>query len=154
MAMSKYNRENPFMYLLEQKEMELTNKTSDLIQAFIRQCILVSLLILAMLIYMIRSQSIILLLEIALNIVFTVLLYLNILNIGRAIKAKEVNDMIFGDNFRDINLNNEILLSKINKYNINIGKAVNAYEITMIYRVICMINLAFYCILILYTFFV
>ena len=142
MAMSRYNRENPFMYLLEQKESELTYATADLIRDFIRQCILVSVMVLGMLIYTIIYKNPMSILHIALHCFFIVMLYRNILNIGRNIKSKEVNKMIFGDDYKEINLNNERLLSEINNYNVSIGKVSNAREMIAIYRVVCSIDIA------------
>lgn len=151
--MSRYNRENPFMYLLEQKESELTYATSDLIRDFIRQCILVSVMVLGMLIYTIIYKDPMNILHIALHCFFIAMLYRNILNIGRNIKSKEVNKMIFGDDYKEINLNNERLLSEINNYNVSIGKVSNAREMIAIYRVVCSINIALTYIMIMCSFF-
>ena len=68
-------------------------------------------------------------------------LYIQTINLIKITDAESsyVNDIIFSDKYKFIDLNNEQLLSKINKYNINIGKAEIVLESNKFFIIIQLI---------------
>ena len=127
MGMSRYNRQNPFMYLLESKENELINKTSSGVKHMIG---MVSISIIAIILNIIHSLFFIKpMMVISIIIAYIVFSsFLELRSCIREIHAVDVNVMIFGDEYKDINLNNERILSMINNYNVAIGKAEHCIE--------------------------
>lgn len=121
--MNQYNRQNPFMYLMESKEDESVRNTEGLIKRMIKSGILGSIdVILTILLMVFKDHISIQLLLILIMAVLFIWQFLQIRMIIRTLKIQETNEMIFGNQYENIDLNNEKLLVKINKINVQIGK--------------------------------
>lgn len=146
MGMSNYNRQNPFMYLLESKQDELVNKSADAVKHMIEMIVISIICIICNIIHSLTYNP-------SLLTISFIIIYLDIMNFleirscVREIHGKEMNEMIFGDTYKDINLNNEMLLSKINEYNIAIGKVIHANEMNFIYELLYLVIIVCYIIL-------
>ena len=135
MAMNSYNRENPFMYLMEMKQEKLMMRTQYAIKQSIFSFIIIGLTLTLLLVngilYRIPTHV-----EIGLILIsFIIFIYLELIHSVKAVKQEEVNEMIFGDQYRDINVNNEKLEIMINEYCEKIG------QINFVIESIYMINL-------------
>lgn len=121
--MNQYNRQNPFMYLMESKESESVQKTEFLIKKMIKCGVFGGINIILLIIHTIFTKNlsfhIILILFISFLFVWQ---FLQIRLIIRTLNIQETNEMIFGDQYENIDLNNEKLLIKINKINVQLGK--------------------------------
>ena len=121
--MNQYNRQNPFMYLMESKEDESVRNTEGLIKRMIKSGILGGIdVILTILLMVFKDHISIQLLLILIMAVLFIWQFLQIRMIIRTLKIQETNEMIFGNQYENIDLNNEKLLVKINKINVQIGK--------------------------------
>lgn len=121
--MNQINRQNPFMYLMETKEQESVQKTNAIIKRMLKLSILGICDILASigLIFIYHYQ------EIYIFVIISVILLivcgiLQIRSVIRTLNIRETNDMIFGDRYQNIDLNNEKLLVKINKIHVQLGR--------------------------------
>lgn len=119
--MNRYNRQNPFVYLLESKEIELTNKNHLCIKYMISYFIQMGIYFILSISYAIITNSFNYK-EYIIVILLGVFVVLEVVNGVKSIKTQEINEMIFGDQYKDISVNNEQLLARINNYNIAIGK--------------------------------
>ena len=144
MGMSPYNRENPFMYLLETKMDELQMKSQQSVKDMIVTGLTGAISYISVIICQILDKR----LDIIPLIVLPLLVIFCIIQVRQAIssiKTKEMNKRIFGDAYKNINLNNEELLSDINNYNVSIGNVeyVIEYEhmMTLTYLVILALNI-------------
>lgn len=144
MAMSPYNRENPFMYLLETKMDELQMKS----EKSVKEMLVMILSGIVSYISVIISQILYKNLDVIPLIILPSLIAFCIGQVRQAIssiKAEEINERIFGDTYKNINLNNEELLSNINHYNVAIGRVEYVIEyirsLNLTYLVIFAINL-------------
>ena len=144
MAMSKYNRENPFMYLLETKMDELQSKS----EKSIREMIIMGSFGLLTYATLIATQIAYRDFDIITIIILPLLFIFSILQVRSSIisiNSEEMNERIFGDTYQNINLNNEELLAKINHYNVVIGRVEYVieyiYALDIIYSVTFIINL-------------
>lgn len=152
MGMSNYNRQNPFMYLLESKQSELVNETTKSVKHMIEMIAISIIAILLNIIFTCIYPS-------YLWVISLIIAYLDfssfleIRSCIREIHAKDVNEMIFGDAYKDINVNNEMILSMINKYNVAIGKANHVNESTFIYIILYWGIIVSYVIVLLVTIF-
>ena len=144
MGMSPYNRENPFMYLLETKMDELQMKSQQSVKDMIVTGLTGAISYISVIICQILDKR----LDIIPLIILPLLVIFCIIQVRQAIssiKTKEMNKRIFGDAYKNINLNNEELLSDINHYNVSIGNVeyVIEYEhmMTLVYLVILALNI-------------
>lgn len=144
MGMSPYNRENPFMYLLETKMDELQMKSQQSVKDMIVTGLAGAISYISVIICQILDKR----LDIIPLIILPLLVIFCIIQVRQAIssiKTKEMNKRIFGDAYKNINLNNEELLSDINHYNVSIGNVeyVIEYEhmMTLVYLVILALNI-------------
>lgn len=137
MAMSRYNRENPFMYLLEQKESQLLNVSENLIKIDIVSWIITIMTIICIISSLLMNgidsltNIVLVLMEIFIMLMFTYMVRGSV----KSIHSSDVNEMIFGDQYKDINVNNEKLLAYINEYNVSIGKVESIGEMLKILNV-------------------
>ena len=129
MAMNSTNRQNPFMYLLESKNDELQSNALMTMKSFIIMTLLeIELLILFVIFCVVtHTCNIFMLLSIARPYI---VLWRQTISIVKYVNKESsyVNDIIFSDKYKYIDLNNEQLLSRINKYNINIGKVETIHD--------------------------
>lgn len=121
MPMSRYNRENPFMYLLEKSN----TKLMELTQMILKEMIILSSffcvsIILNIITIILRNVSFS---YFIFSIIFIYMMWSSTVHITRLNKDEEIADMILSDKYRDININNEQFLTKINQVNIAIGRA-------------------------------
>lgn len=151
MAMSKYNRQNPFMYLLEVKQDELTQKSQNAIKHMIIMLGLgLSVVIYHCAMYIgldintdIRIFVVYMLFGI-LIIYSSIMTIIEVSKCVQSINTNKINTMIFGDEYKDININNEQLLAMINEYNISIGKVDAITESIKSKKLIYLIFIAIY----------
>lgn len=152
MPMSNYNRANPFMYITETAQETLVQKTEFLIRAFIRQVIL-SVFTVGVIVaqYIITGKLS--------PFVYSVMIFLGVifsyLQMRRAIidsKRDEMNEMILGDHYKDINVNNEKLLTETMQYHESIGRVEFAIEscyfmwfLSIVSISHCVLNILIYC---------
>ena len=143
-AMSNYNRQNPFVYLLEKKEDELTEKSRHSIKNMIILFIIMSIteILSTIVIILFKDLQVF---EFAISIAIAIFILLEITNGVRSINKSNMNEMIFGDLYKDINVNQEQLLTQINNYNISIGKVEfvieSIYFFDIIYLTLLLIRL-------------
>lgn len=123
MAINNTNRQNPFMYLLESKNEELQLKAFKTMKSLILMSVIELELFIVFVIFCIVSHSCNLFMIIGMATPFMVLCAqtIEIVKFSNN-ESSYVNEIIFSDKYKFIDLNNEQLLSKINKYNTNIGK--------------------------------
>lgn len=144
MAMSNYNRQNPFVYLLEKKEDELTEKSRHSIKNMIILFIIMGITEILSTIVLILFKDL-QVFEFAISIAIAIFILLEITNGVRSINKSNMNEMIFGDLYKDINVNQEQLLTQINNYNISIGKVEfvieSIYFFDIIYLTLLLIRL-------------
>jgi len=140
--MNKYNRQNPFMYLLEHTEDTTVHMIIDKnIKNMMRSGISGLIAILSILISWIFGKPNGLEM---LMIIFVILTFawnfLQIRYVVRSLNIGETNEMIFGDRYENIDLNNEKLLVRINKANNLLGKTefINEYT-TLLYGIYFML---------------
>lgn len=108
---------------MESKEDESVRNTEGLIKRMIKSGILGSIdVILTILLMVFKDHISIQLLLILIMAVLFIWQFLQIRMIIRTLKIQETNEMIFGNQYENIDLNNEKLLVKINKINVQIGK--------------------------------
>lgn len=148
--MNRYNRQNPFMYLVETKEMELMQKSKKVVSDMIILFIVGVLAIITFIINQIIAYDKYLWFEVFFILTISLFIFLAVKHCVKTIDAKGINELIFGDEYKDINLNNEKLLVIINKYHIAIGRVEVIGELitychiifvlSMIINVICIIN--------------
>lgn len=129
MSMSNYNRQNPFMYLMESKQDELYQKSIIVIKYLIINLIIsiLTLIInfsLTIIVFDINSL-VMFIISMQLNyfIIFLILKsFIEVKKCTKSLNLQEINTMIFGDEYKDININNEKILAMINEFNVSIGK--------------------------------
>ena len=142
--MSNYNRQNPFVYLLEKKEYELTEKSRNSIKNMIILFIIMGITEILSTIVLILFKDL-QVFEFAISIAIAIFILLEITNGVRSINKSNMNEMIFGDLYKDINVNQEQLLTQINNYNISIGKVEfvieSIYFFDIIYLTLLLIRL-------------
>ena len=142
--MSNYNRQNPFVYILEKKEDELTEKSRHSIKNMIILFIIMGITEILSTIVLILFKDL-QVFEFAISIAIAIFILLEITNGVRSINKSNMNEMIFGDLYKDINVNQEQLLTQINNYNISIGKVEfvieSIYFFDMIYLTLLLIRL-------------
>lgn len=108
---------------MESKEDESVRNTEGLIKRMIKSGILGGIdVILTILLMVFKDHISIQLLLILIMAVLFIWQFLQIRMIIRTLKIQETNEMIFGNQYENIDLNNEKLLVKINKINVQIGK--------------------------------
>lgn len=124
MAMNAHNRQNPFMYLLESKDDEMKSKSTNAVKSFVVMSAIEIELVVLFIIFCVITHTFNIFMVIGLILPYVVLCIqtISLIKITDS-ESSYVNDIIFSDKYKFIDLNNEQLLSKINKYNINIGKA-------------------------------
>ena len=83
------------------------------------------------------------------TIFLVIFIFLEIRYCIRNVKNDEMNEMIFGDEFQYINLNNEKLLSMINSFNTSIGRIEIVIETIYLIDVLFLSLLSFHAIRIL-----
>ena len=115
--MSSYNRENPFMYLLETKMDELKMKTEIMIKEMIKTSLISSFIGISYIVCYILNRQIYNFIYLTLLILFTILCMSEIKKAVINVKSKDVHEKIFGNQYQHINLNTEELLLNINHYN-------------------------------------
>lgn len=120
MSMSSYNRQNPFMYLMEVKQDELQMKSEKALKCMIYMTILAFFELIVAIVCSIVFHTFYI--SIVSTIFVTIFIFLEIRDCIKNAKNDEVDRMIFGDEFQYINLNNERLLSMINGFNVSIGR--------------------------------
>lgn len=148
MSMSSYNRQNPFMYLTEVKQDELQTKSEKALKCMIFMSILAFFEIVANIVCDVLYRT--LYIESILTTIFLVIfIFLEIRYCIRNVKNSEMNEMIFGDEFQYINLNNEKLLSMINNFNTSIGRIEIVIETIYLIDVLFLSLLSFHTIRIL-----
>ena len=141
MGMNKVNREDPFMYLLEMKEMELKDKTYSAIKNTIKFCIIsITAIILSIIRFFITDVFSFSHLGFSISIIVFILMELCLAI--KSVKHKKIEEMIFGDNYRFIDLNNEKLLSMINAYNTWIGKVDMLLESIYWFNIVFIISIS------------
>lgn len=126
MPMSRYNRENPFMYLLETKHDEFDRKCMNMLKKLIGMLILTAIdIILYLISAVIYSQfsfvTLICKIAIASMMSIEAIDCVSIMKKGKS----ELNEIIFSDQYQHINLNNEKLLAEINQVNESIGRVTS-----------------------------
>lgn len=122
MAMSYYNRQNPFMYLLESKSVEMEQKTHDTIKDMIVLDVIGAVGLILWVITILITHN---LQYCVFPIQMIFVAGFIFLGVRRSIldsDDSEIEEMIFGPEYENINLNNEKLLAHINFYNNAIGK--------------------------------
>lgn len=123
MAINNTNRQNPFMYLLESKNEELQSKALMTMKSFIIMTILEVELLIEFILFCFVTHTCNVFMMLGILLPYIVLWRQTISIVKYAnIESSYVNEIIFSDKYKYIDLNNEQLLSKINKYNNNIGK--------------------------------
>ena len=140
MAMNGHNRQNPFMYLLESKDDEMKSKSTNAVKSFVVMSAIEIELVVLFIIFCFITHTFNIFMVIGLILPYVVLCIqtINLIKITDA-ESSYVNDIIFSDKYKFIDLNNEKLLSKINKYNINIGKAEIVLESNKFFIIIQLI---------------
>lgn len=140
MAMNGHNRQNPFMYLLESKDDEMKSKSTNAVKSFVVMSAIEIELVVLFIIFCFITHTFNIFMVIGLILPYVVLCIqtINLIKITDA-ESSYVNDIIFSDKYKFIDLNNEKLLSKINKYNINIGKAEIVIESNKFFIIIQLI---------------
>lgn len=146
MGMNNYNRQNPFMYLLESKQTELINDSTSSIKHMIVMFIISIITIILNIICSLLFTKY-LLMSIPIILYLNIMTFIEIRSCVREIHEQEIDELIFGDTYKDINLNNEMILSMINKYNVAIGKITHANEMTYIYSILYTIMISIYIVL-------
>lgn len=123
MAINNTNRQNPFMYLLESKNEELQLKTFKTMKSLIIMALIEIELFILFCLFCFVSHSCDVFMIIGMTAPFMILCAqtIEIVKFANS-EASYVNEIIFSDKYKFIDLNNEQLLSKINKYNTSIGK--------------------------------
>ena len=146
MGMNNYNRQNPFMYLLESKQTELINDSTSSIKHMIVMFIIsIITIILNIICSLLFTKYLLILIPIILYL--NIMTFIEIRSCVREIHEQEIDELIFGDTYKDINLNNEMILSMINKYNVAIGKITHANEMTYIYSILYTIMISIFIVL-------
>lgn len=145
MSMSRYNRENPFMYLYEKKQMELEQKSTSAVKEMIVMCILaitslIGCVLVSITYQQIRVIEMIIITMLTIFIIFETLQAISTVNKN----SQDLNYMLFGDNYQNINLNNEKLLVDINFYNECIGKVAFMSTSIQMYCVLYSTLIAYY----------
>ena len=146
--MNQYNRQNPFMYLLESKQDELVSRTEECL----KQCIVKGIhLLFALILVIVHGVIFKNPIDIVVSLILIFLGIFVILEITHAVtsaKVDDINTMIFGDEYRDINLNNEKLLTMINHYNEEIGKVLFIKESIFFIDIIYLLIIAYYLVMV------
>ena len=148
MSMSSYNRQNPFMYLAEVKQDELTTKSEKALKCMIYMSILAFFELSASIVYSILYNTFYFE-PILTTILLLLFIFLEIRYCIKNVRSDEMNNMIFGEEFQYINLNNEKLLSMINTFNNSIGRVESIIENIYLIDVIFLVLLSFHLIRIL-----
>ena len=134
-GMSQYNRENPFVYLIQSTNDKLVEESEKAIK---------NVMIMGILEFFVLVFSIItwVLLKdpqlgiIILSIGLSIFAFLQIRQGIRATRTTDINLMIYGSEFTYKNVNNEELLSRINNINVNLGRILFAKEAIYIFDLI------------------
>jgi len=126
MPMSRYNRENPFMYLLENKNDEFDRKCMNMVKKLIVMLILTAIdIVLYLINAIIYSQFSFVTLICKVVIAFIISIEaIDCVSILKKDKS-ELNEIIFSDQYKHINLNNEKILAEINQVNESIGRVIS-----------------------------
>ena len=145
MSMSRYNRENPFMYLYEKKQSELEQASTIAVKEMVVMCTLAIISLIGCVIHGMLYQRVcvtelIMITMITVFIIFETLRAVSIVNKN----SQELNYMLFGDNYQNINLNNEKLLVDINFYNECIGRVIFMCDSIRMYCVLYSVLIAYY----------
>ena len=118
--MSEYNRSNPFMYLLETKHYELVSETQIAIKHGIYLFLSNITFFIIFIIHGIFTEWH--------SLPYLIVLFLSVFigfeirRIVRSSKTQEINQMIFSDQFQNINLNNEKLMADIVHFSKMVGR--------------------------------
>ena len=151
MPMSKYNRENPFMYLVETKHSEFEDKCTAAVRSMIEMMIFAFCAIIGSITKNILlaewgfSAEIFMIVIIAIFMAKVTLESVSLVKRGNL----ELNDIIFSDKYQNINVNNEKLLNDNNFLNNCIGKIEFIIEGIHLCKVLYSIVIVYYIIIIL-----
>ena len=143
MGMNTYNRQNPFMYLLETKEDLLIESSQNAIKQALYMYIfaIIDITILVGYNCLVDEFDYDI---IAIILFLSVYTFINIKNTIVVFKETDTNQMIFGDEYKDINVNNEKLLSLINEYNFCIGQINVTTENIYIFSILFLLIMIMY----------
>lgn len=145
MPMSKYNRENPFMYLLEISHDTFVQSCTNAIKS----CIIMGILSFISLIGCIATWTLydeILFIEAVIIIAAAVFISNETIKLASSANAdsQSLNQTIYGNEYQNINLNNEKLLAQINSTNKNIGKIKCMINFIELFSITYMIFILYY----------
>lgn len=140
--MNEYNRSNPFMYLLETKQHELVTKSQTSIKhgiyLFLSNVTFFIIFIMHGIFAEWHSLPYLVILFLSVCIGF------EIRRIIRSSKNQEINQMIFGDQYQNINLNNEKLMADIVHFSKMIGRVdILSDHINIIFIISVMTQVSF-----------
>ena len=127
---------------MEVKQDELQMKTEKALKCMIYMTILAFFELIVAIICSIVFDTFYI--SIVSTIFISVFIFLEIKYCIRSAKNNEVDQMIFGNEFQYINLNNERLLSMINDFNISIGRIELAIETIYFADILFLLSLAFH----------
>jgi hypothetical protein len=144
--MSKYNRENPFMYLVESKHSEFESKCTIAVRSMIIMGILSFVALIGCIVKNILTYQWILSTEIFMITLITLFMFkVTIHSVSLVKKGNlELNDIIFSDKYQNINVNNEKLLNDNNFLNNCIGKIEFIIEGIQICKLMYTILIVYY----------
>lgn len=146
--MSEYNRANPFMYITETSQEKMVHKTEDLIRVVIKQFVFTVLAIVCIILQRLITEAngpFVYIVTLILGLGFS---YLQLKRAAYESKRDEMNEMILGDHYKDINVNNEQLLTDTMGYYQAIGKVDFAIQATYFFWLMSIVAII-HCVLLL-----
>lgn len=118
MGMSDFNRNNPFVILMRDKSDELNLYFVKTIKFIIYEIILTIISVVS-LYFVTRTINTLLIIFLILSNIINIFLFYNSIHHS---KNYEINQMVYGNGYKNINVNNEAILDIIEKINYMIGK--------------------------------
>ena len=136
MAMSDFNMQNPYVYMLFTSSRELDIETTQTVKSFVTTVILQSLTIVLLTILMVVTRKVSYIPLIIITLVYTGFAFIQM---RRAIQVNQKNaivEMINGDDYSSVNVNSEELLDGINSSFEAIGRIRFSKEMINIHNLI------------------
>lgn len=140
MSMNDFNKSNPFVIIMRDRYNEFTMSAVKTLKSLVIEFIILFL----ELTYIILFEKYKLIFTASISIL-VISYFLNLFFLYKAIKNSEtaqIDDMIYGNKYSIINVNNEQIFDIIQKINYNKGKIDYLYETTIVDIVITVLIIA------------
>lgn len=150
--MSDYNRNNPFLYMMDNRNSELDTLVGQALKNWLSLCMLeIVMLIFSFMRHILYHQPQVIIFLVTIGVILFILI--EIQSAIRSMQDRELDQIKYGEEYTYKTLNNEDILNRINQINVAIGKVTIAKELILCMHVLDLIIIAVQVVFILSYFF-